>query len=68
MNEATVHEIVLRRQTGTSLRAIAQELGISRGRRGPLRWPGSRRSAKSGPRRRPGRGRIKASSIPTSRC
>ncbi len=31
MNEATVHEIVLRRQTGTSLRAIAQELGISRG-------------------------------------
>jgi len=31
MNEATRHEIVQRRQTGMSMRAIAEELGISRG-------------------------------------
>ena len=31
MNEAMRHEIVQRRQAGMSLRAIAEELGISRG-------------------------------------
>src|ERR1051326_6290859 len=31
MNEALRHEIVLRRQAGASLRAIAKALGISRG-------------------------------------
>ena len=31
MNEATRHEIVQRRQAGTSVRAIARELGITRG-------------------------------------
>ena len=31
MNEAMRHEIVQRRQSGMSLRAIAEELGISRG-------------------------------------
>src|SRR5207244_9513397 len=31
MNEATRHEIVQRRQTGTPVRAIARELGITRG-------------------------------------
>jgi transposase len=31
MNEATRHEIVQRRQAGTPVRAIARELGISRG-------------------------------------
>ncbi len=31
MNEATRHEIVQRRQAGTAVRAIARELGLSRG-------------------------------------
>ena len=66
MNEAMRQEIVQRRQGGMSVRAIAAELGISRGAV-TLRVGACKHGGRAWPRLYPGRVRARASSIRSSR-